>query len=329
MSRFYDVLKNAGRSLSLPRPRPEPEEIGAVDLAGLDVPSISNFPEIDQETGLGDTPAGKTNGNSVREEFIPADPILDSTPLGIPAPVTLDRKARLLPHTPDQRVVEHYRGLRSKILQRQEKMKFRSLLVTSPFPQEGKSVTVLNLGLTFAMLPSFKVLVVDGDLRKGSLGKWLGIEDRPGLSNLVEGTAKLEDVVLKSDDFPLDFIIRGNSELPAAELLNSAKLRTHLRSITEQYDLVLVDSPPVRVVTDPILLARSCDAVLLVARAFATPSKAFEKTCQELQQFNVIGTILNGSAEMMPYHRYHSYYYNEGNKRSHGRFGRLFSGLRV
>ena len=171
---------------------------------------------------------------------------------------------------------------------------FRSLLVTSPNPGEGKSVTALNLGLSFAMLPNFRVVVVDGDLRKGSLGKWLGVEDRPGLSNLIDGTAKLEDVVLKSDDSPMCFVVRGTSSAAPAELLNSAELGSHLRRLGEHFDLIVVDSPPMNLITDTQLLAVGCDAVLLVARAFSTTCKAFEKTVQDLAPFRVIGTILNG-----------------------------------
>src|ERR1035441_5882206 len=122
---------------------------------------------------------------------------------------------------------------------------FRTLLIVSPSPKEGKTVTVLNLGLSFAMLDSFKVLVVDGDLRKGNIGKLLGVEDRPGLTNLIEGSASLEDAVLKCDEIPMHFLLHGNSRIPPAELLNSPRLGQQLRRISEQFDLVLVDSAPV------------------------------------------------------------------------------------
>jgi Mrp family chromosome partitioning ATPase len=109
----------------------------------------------------------------------------------------LDRRARLIPNTVDRTVVEHYRRLRTKLVQEHGKKPFGSVMVTSPNAQEGKSVTTLNLALSFAMLPSVRVLVIDGDLRRGSLGKWLGVHDRPGLSNLIEGSAAMNDVILK------------------------------------------------------------------------------------------------------------------------------------
>jgi len=238
----------------------------------------------------------------------PPAPVVNNGFFGRHADVTFDRTARLIPHAVDPTLVEHYRRLRPKIMHQQTTKPFRSLVVTSPNPREGKSVTVMNLGLSFAMLPSFRVVVVDGDLRKGSLGHWLGVDDRPGLSNLIDGSAKLEDVVLKSDESPMCFVVRGTSKLSPAELLNSADLSSHFRHLGEHFDLIVVDSPPVSLITDTQLLAASCDAILLVARAFSTTCTAFEKTVQDLAPFRVIGTILNGGTKPRRY----GYGYGEG-----------------
>lgn len=225
---------------------------------------------------------------------------------GIFQKTVLDRRARLIPHIADAGVVERYRMLRVKIMQERERAPFRSLLVASPNPQEGKTVTVLNLALSFATLPTFKVLVVDGDMRRGTLGSWLGVDDnRAGLSNLIDGSATLEDVVLESPDLPMHFILRGNSQ---AHDLESSHYAASFQKMAELYDLVLVDSPPVNVITDAQLLAANCDAVLLVARAFSTTRKALEHAVQNLQSFRMIGTILNAGEATSP-HRYNGYYY--------------------
>jgi tyrosine-protein kinase Etk/Wzc len=167
---------------------------------------------------------------------------------------------------------------------------------------------VLNLGMSFAMLPDFRVLVVDGDLRKGSLGKWLGIHNVNGLSNLVDGSAQLEDVVLKCNEIPVHFMVSGTSTKPSGELLHSPELGRYMRRLTEHFDLILVDSPPVNLLTDAQMLAASCDGVLLVARAFSTTCKSFEKTVQDLQPFRIVGTVLNGGANGKLYGRYGGYY---------------------
>ena len=206
-------------------------------------------------------------------------------------------------------VVEHYRRLRTKLLQQHAEQPFKSLLVASPSPQEGKTVTALNLALSFSMLPDFKVLIVDGDLRRGTVGKLLGVDDHPGLSNMIEGTATLDDVVLQCRDVPLHFLLRGNSKLPAAELLHStARLRDLFDYITEKFDLVVVDSSPVNIITDAQLLAENCDAVMVVARAFSTTRKSLEQTVRELSAFRIVGTVLNGGTRAQLYRRYNGYY---------------------
>jgi capsular exopolysaccharide synthesis family protein len=296
MSRFYNALKEASRW-------PPSNESG---WEGLKPPGeIAQDPT--EPASIGEVIGSLEEELSGLNTVTPA--VKDN--FGTHADVMLDRTARLIPHAVDPGVVEHYRKLRTKIMQQHTLKPFRSLVVTSPNPGEGKSVTALNLGLSFASLPNFRVVVVDGDLRKGSLGRWLGVSDRPGLSNLIDGSAKLEDVVLKSDESPMCFVVCGTSEASPGELLNSANLADQFRRLGEHFDLIIVDSPPVNLITDTQLLAVSCDAVLLVARAFSTTTKALEKSVQDLAPFRIIGTILNGAASSRRYRKY-GYYGREG-----------------
>ena len=301
---------------------------------------MSRFYEALREASRRHGPNG--NGNGVFREGAPADngasstppPPADSNPVdptesairimkeveqtlgsaaeanneAVPVHARLDRTARLIPYAADPAILEHYRRLRTKLLQEHEVKPFRILMVASPNPQEGKTVTTLNLALSFAMLPSCKVLVIDGDLRKGSLGKWMAVDGRPGLSNLIDGTAGINDIVLKSDDVPMHFVLRGNSKALAGELLNSPRLNSDFRRLADQFDLVLVDSPPLNVVTDAQLLADCCDGVLLVARAFSTTRKALEKAVHDLQPFRILGAVLNGGSRTGLYQRYNRYY---------------------
>ena len=302
MSRLYDALKEASGFRQGADGNAGDGVWEALGIDGIEIPPcadtlpVANDPEASEASGA-DSVLVEKLGLGVPEGELPHSihiPLESS--LGVPAKIVLNERARLIPHAVDPVVVEYYRKLRTKILQQQEEKAFRSLVVTSAAPQEGKTVTVLNLGLSFAMLPSLKVLVVDGDMRQGSLGAWLGVDNQqPGLSNLIDGSARLEEVVLQSDEIPMHCIVRGNSQIPD---LHSSQLNSHFQRMTEQFDLVLVDSPPVNLITDVQLLAASCDAVLLVARAFATSRKAFEKAVQDLLPFRVIGTVLNaGSAQ--------------------------------
>jgi Mrp family chromosome partitioning ATPase len=100
----------------------------------------------------------------------------------------------------------------------------------------------------------------------------------------------------------MHFIVRGMSQVSD---IDSSQLDIHFQRMTELYDLVLVDTPPVNLIADAQLFAASCDAVLLVARAFSTTRKALERAVQDLTRFRVIGTVLNGGSGQPYRHRYY------------------------
>ena len=230
--------------------------------------------------------------------------------MGVATDAVLDKRARLIPHAEEPVVLEHYRLLRTKIMQQRAEKMFQSLLVASADPKEGKTITTLNLAFTFAMLPSFKVLVVDGDIRAGNLSRLLSGESLSGLSNLLDGSARLNETVRKSGQIPFWYVTCGNSQLPAPELLalESSRWPPLVKKMREHFDLILVDSPPVSLVADAQLLAAGCEAVLLVARAFYTSRESLKKASQDFRTSRVIGTVLNGSATEGSYRRYRNYY---------------------
>jgi capsular exopolysaccharide synthesis family protein len=323
MSRFYDALRQANRFPGTPEEEssaPIPSGIAEM-MAGLSkpetaaAPSSEEFPADEHEQAGAPSPVplpaprNGTGEEAVRETYsAPAAAIPRNGSFGTPILTSADHKARLISHATDSMVSEHYRLLRTQILQQQANRMFRTVLITSPNPGEGKTVTLLNLGLIFAMLPSSRVLVVDGDLRKGNVGRWLGVrDDQPGLSNLIEGSIRLEEAVLQSPSVPVRFMVRGNSGLPPAELLHSSKLKGIFQELAARFDLVLVDSPPANLLTDAQLLASACDAVLLVARAFSTSQKGLEEAAEQLRPFYLIGCILNGSPSTRRSYQYGYY----------------------
>src|ERR1700722_13513750 len=262
MSRVFDALQEAARHRGSNGVTSEPvwTELGIT-------PATAPIPKIEKEvmpvrasSVAPSLPAAMVLEAIETTPEVEADEVEDATSHehlldGPSGKILLDKTARLIPHTTDPIIVERYRMLRTKILQEREKKFFRSLVVTSAGPQEGKTVTVLNLALSFAALPSFKVLVVDGDMRKGTLGDWLGIDrDRPGLSNLLEGSAGLEQVLLKSEELSLHVIPRGNAHICD---LQSSQFDRCFRQLSDQFDLVLIDTPPVNLITDVQIMAAS------------------------------------------------------------------------
>ena len=243
MSRLFDALKGAKGFREAEEGTAGEGVWEALGINGTDAaPSLNDVDSVDQAA---------TSAQQRPVRVVPDEEQLIRKLKGTVATsvqTNVDPKTHLIPHAVNVVIAEHYRRLRTKILQAQAEKPFKSLVVTSANPQEGKTVTVLNLGLSFAMLPSCRVLVVDGDLRKGTLGQWLGVDDsHQGLSNLIDGSAQLEDVLLKSNEVPMHFIVRGNSQVHD---LHHSQLDRHFRKMTEQYDLVLVDTPPVNLIAD-------------------------------------------------------------------------------
>jgi protein-tyrosine kinase len=299
MSRYFETLKEVSRSQVLPMEAPKNGKTPEIETSPGNGP-LMNMPELTQ------LPEAPGIDLPFEHSIPPAAPRRQEWTARV-MPIKVDPRVPLTPHTEDNSVVEQYRKLRTKIQQEHATRPVQSLLVASPGPGEGKTVTVMNLALSFSMLPDFKVLVIDGDLRKSSIAKWLGIIDVPGLSNVIDGSAKPLDVVFRGEGLPLYFMTAGTSGRPSAELLTSPVLPETIRGLKEQFDLILLDSPPVNLLADTQMLAGSCDAVLLVARAFTTTSKAFQKTLAELDSFRLVGTVLNGGMRGREYKNYYTY----------------------
>src|SRR5579871_3283479 len=195
MSRFYEVLKQAGRSLHLG------DEAQAEAIS-----SSLAFNEI--EEAMQPAAASQSLFEAIEESQLiaPKEALPRNGSLGIDTEASISEKAHLIPHAMEQGVVEQYRLLRTKIMQKRTEKMFHSLLITSAGPREGKTVTILNLAWAFSMIPSFRVLTVDGDIRLGQMSKWLGVDEHPGFSDLLEGSRSLKDVVLKSAGIPFCFM---------------------------------------------------------------------------------------------------------------------------
>jgi protein-tyrosine kinase len=308
MSRFYDTLKEASRG-----------HAGRSDASAVPI-ALNGSGDVEEVVQPVRSPADTAEATrrpavALAAHVFHSDPLSNEPtatgvvliPESIPK-IVFDPAARLIPHSADSVIVEHYRRLRTKLLQQNASEPFRTLLVASAEPQEGKTLTVMNLGLSFAMLSDMKVLAVDGDVRRGGLGKLLGIGEQPGLSDVLEGSAKLENVILRNGESGLHFLMRGTSTKPPAEVLHSAAMKSHFQRMAESFDIVLVDSPPTNLVADCQLLASSCDAVLVVARAFRTRKSSLQKAFKDLSSFRIVGTVLNGGTRANPYRRYNGYY---------------------
>lgn len=207
-----------------------------------------------------------------------------------------DQRARDLhvhcePRSP---AAECCRSIRTNILFASADKPLRVLTISSPNPREGKTTSAISLGTTIAQSGA-KVLLVDSDLRRPRLHSALGTTRTVGLTNLILGNAAVSDVV-KTTDIPNLYLLPCGPQPPnPAELLLTNRFDEVLNELSERYDFVLLDSPPILAVTDAVVLARRSDGIILVAQAEQTTLDDASHCARVLRDVkaNVVGVVLN------------------------------------
>jgi capsular exopolysaccharide synthesis family protein len=170
----------------------------------------------------------------------------------------------------------------------------KTLVVTSSVPGEGKSTVAINLALAHAQ--TRRVLLIDGDMRRPSIAKTLGLDNtHPGLSMLVLDMVKLENCVYKIEGISLEVLTAGSIPPNPLELLISEKFRELLAQLGETYDTIIIDSPPVQLVSDAVVLSSMATGVVFVLKADATPFQLARRAIRALQRggASMFGVVLN------------------------------------
>ena len=207
---------------------------------------------------------------------------------------------------------EIYHSIRTALLFSQPGRTPKSILFTSAVEDEGKTVTALNVALAFAQTGS-RVLLVDADLRKGRCHQILGIENHSGLSEVLTGQKQHEEVIHHTGTGLCFLSAGGNCPNPAA-LLASSAMRDLLVRVSQDYDHVLVDSPPLMPVSDATALAVLVDGVLMIVGA-STSKRIVRQACARLGHVGarIFGVALNrvdtANHDYYYYNPYKSYYY--------------------
>jgi capsular exopolysaccharide synthesis family protein len=218
---------------------------------------------------------------------------------------------------------EAYRSIRTSILFLNPETPLRTLLVTSSEPREGKTATTVNLAISLAQLGN-RVVVIDADLRAPRCHRALGVPAGPGLAEVLRGQAELSNVVLALNleegritvgsgegETRLHLLQSGRPPGDPSELIASVRMREVLQQLTQQYDMVLIDSPPVFPITDSAILAPAVDGVVLVVRGHRTNRQVTTEALERLHfmKANVVGCVLNGVDPGSGYYRSYSYYF--------------------
>ncbi|UCD86541.1 MAG: polysaccharide biosynthesis tyrosine autokinase [Desulfobacterales bacterium] len=215
---------------------------------------------------------------------------------------------------------ESYRGIRTNILFSSAESAPQVILITSAGPREGKTITALNLGVTMAQAGS-KVMLLDCDMRRPKIHKAFGLAKDRGISNLLVG-GEAADGAFRHTPIPnLDIIPCGPIPPNPSEMLGSKRMSDLLNRLRKEYAHILIDSPPSTAVTDPAVLSKSVDGVVLVIRAGDTAKEMVKNGIGQFQAVGarILGAILNGvdigRDKYYYYYQYYHYYYGEDGDR--------------
>ena len=212
---------------------------------------------------------------------------------------------------PDSIPSEAFRALRTRIqFSRINTESLKTILITSSAPQEGKTTIAVNLAGSFAHSKK-KVLLIDCDLRKPSVHKLFNRDKVPGLIDFLVGSVKLDEVLIKSEIPNLSIILSGTIPPNPAEMLDSQEMRNFLKKLRDQFDLIILDSPPIIAVTDSEILTSMVDGTILIVSSENTEIDMMERSVELIRRENTqfLGTVLNNFSYKSGYGSYYKYYY--------------------
>ena len=208
---------------------------------------------------------------------------------------------------PKALISEQYKILRTNLLSINSGKQPKALVVTSSLHSEGKTVTAINLAVTLAhSTQQPKVLLVDADMRRGRVAKYLGIKQEKGLTEILKGQVEASDCLFNVDTDNLTFIAAGSVPENPAELLASDNMRKFLAQMRTKFDHIIIDTPPIISVTDAGLVGAIADGVLMVIQAGRTQRGIVRHASELLYQTHskVLGHILTNIEYHLPEYIY-------------------------
>ncbi|GAB4192890.1 MAG: hypothetical protein Kow00105_06950 [Phycisphaeraceae bacterium] len=273
-----------------------------------DTPPVYDFNEVKQavvgRSGPVEPDSAKDTGPNVRAP-------LAASPLRITPQWSNELDDRLVSLTePSSQLAEEYRAIRTSLLARWDHRRHLVHTITSATPQEGKTITSLNLGLSLAELRNRKTIVIEADLRLPTFNKLMHLDDSAGMIGYLRGEAKLNDVIQQVDGSALHVITAGGrASNDAVQLLSNNRMAKLLDILRNKYDHVIIDTPPVIELADAGILGGMSDEVMLIARISRTPKPLIEQALRALRSYNAPVAEIVATDHERGRNRYHYYRY--------------------
>jgi capsular exopolysaccharide synthesis family protein len=276
------------------------------------LPTLGYVPEFEEESSL-KRPRLLLAGGKRGYSSSANQPISPDAPAVVQNGIALQGLAFV--ERPKSLAAEAYRTIRTALLLSRASEPAKKILVTSCLPSEGKTTTSTNLAATLASQGK-RILFIDADMRKPSAWRYFKIaREEKGLAELLTGSVSFEDVLHKTHLEGVFFVPSGSVAPNPAELLGAKAMEQLLENVADDYDHIIIDSPPVLPVTDAVLLARIMDGVILVVKGGETPKRVIRDAMERLRATRapLLGTVLNhvrvtGSGDYY-YSQYYSRYY--------------------
>ncbi|MBQ2742028.1 MAG: CpsD/CapB family tyrosine-protein kinase, partial [Oscillospiraceae bacterium] len=234
-------------------------------------------------------------------------------------------RRNLLTAKSDFFVREAYKALRTNVsFALAEDTDSHVIIITSSMQGEGKSITAMNLAISYAMTDN-KVIVIDCDLRRPKVARLMKMKSKVGLSNLIINPDLYDEAILPTSVKGLDVMLSGDIPPNPSELLGSKRMQQLIAKLKEKYDYIFLDCPPVNMVTDAVVLAPQSDGVLFLVRANHTERGSVIHAIDQLEyaKAKILGFVLNGVGMENTHYGYKQYKY-KGYSR-YGRYGYGYS----
>lgn len=217
----------------------------------------------------------------------------------------------IIEKNPSSVVSESIRSLRTRIqFSQKERNSLKTMLITSPSPQEGKTTLAVNIGASFAH-SNKRTLIIDADLRKPRLHQIFNCEKQPGLVDHCFNNEPFEKILKATAIRNLFIITSGTIPPNPSEILDSVEMDVFLKKVRSEFDYIIIDSPPIVAVTDAEILARKVDGTILVVSHKKTDKDLLERGISLLKNdiSPLVGIVLNKFSTKSGYSNYYKYYY--------------------
>jgi len=290
---FINKALEKAKSLHHQKVKPTP--------APSQAPPQAPLPDLDEITGFTETP-GEVHYTYTRS---------------MPVEMNRLRRHRLTVDGSDGALGEAYKLLRTHVLHRTKREGRNTLMITSPLPNEGKTLTAINLAIAISQKVGQTVLLVDSDLRNPSIHRYLDLPSGPGLVDyLISGHPIAECLVHPEGLTNLVVLPAGKASIEAAELLSSPLMLDLVKELKHFYPdrYVLFDLPPL-LFADPLAFAPLVDGIILVVEAGSTPREEITRAMDLLKAFPVLGCVLNKMDTMSLSYDYYDKYYPDQDSR--------------